>query len=192
MSGYCDYAPGDPLHAPYHNLEYGFPQRDDAVLFERLILEINQAGLSWGLMLKKRDSFRKAFRDFDIDKVARFGARDVERLLNDAGIIRNKLKVNAAIENAKRIREIRKTHGSFADWIDAHHPLTKPEWVKLFKRTFVFTGGEIVGEFLMSLGYLPGAHRETCPVYVELSKKRPPWMKAAAQSRSSDRSLTDL
>lgn len=192
MSGYCDYAPGDPLHAPYHNLEYGFPQRDDAVLFERLILEINQAGLSWGLMLKKRDSFRKAFRDFDIDKVARFGARDVERLLNDAGIIRNKLKVNAAIENAKRIREIRKTHGSFAEWIDAHHPLTKPEWVKLFKRTFVFTGGEIVGEFLMSLGYLPGAHRETCPVYVKLSKKRPPWMKAAAQSPSSDGSLTDL
>lgn len=183
MSGYCDYAPGDPLHAPYHDLEYGFPQRDDAVLFERLILEINQAGLSWGLMLKKRDAFRKAFRDFDIDKVARFGARDTERLLNDAGIIRNKLKVNAAIENAKRIRELRKTHGSFAGWIDAHHPLTKPEWIKLFKRTFVFTGGEIVGEFLMSLGYLPGAHRDTCPVYRKLSKKRPPWMRAAAQSR---------
>src|SRR6476620_7400009 len=99
MSGYCDFAPDAPLHAPYHNLEYGFPQRDDAVLFERLILEINQAGLSWGLMLKKRESFRKAFRDFDIDKVARFGERDVERLLNDAGIIRNKLKVAAAIEN---------------------------------------------------------------------------------------------
>jgi DNA-3-methyladenine glycosylase I len=176
MSSYCDFAPDDPLHAPYHNREYGFPQRDDAVLFERLVLEINQAGLSWALMLKKREAFRKAFRDFDIDKVARFGARDVERLLNDAGIIRNKLKINAAIENARRIRDLRKTHGSFAGWLDAHHPLTKPEWIKLFKRTFVFTGGEIVGEFLMSLGYLPGAHHEACPIYRQLTKKRPPWM----------------
>jgi DNA-3-methyladenine glycosylase I len=180
MSSYCDFAPDDPLHAPYHNREYGFPQRDDAVLFERLVLEINQAGLSWALMLKKREAFRKAFRNFDVDKVARFGARDVERLLNDAGIIRNKLKINAAIENARRIRDLRKTHGSFADWLDAHHPLTKPEWIKLFKRTFVFTGGEIVGEFLMSLGYLPGAHHEACPIYRKLTKKRPPWMRSVS------------
>jgi DNA-3-methyladenine glycosylase I len=180
MSSYCDFAPDDPLHAPYHNREYGFPQRDDAVLFERLVLEINQAGLSWALMLKKREAFRKAFRNFDVDKVARFGARDVERLLNDAGIIRNKLKINAAIENARRIRDLRKTHGSFAGWLDAHHPLTKPEWIKLFKRTFVFTGGEIVGEFLMSLGYLPGAHHEACPIYRKLTKKRPPWMRVVS------------
>jgi DNA-3-methyladenine glycosylase I len=179
VSSYCLSAPDDPLHAPYHNLEYGFPQREDAVLFERLVLEINQAGLSWGLMLKKRPAFQKAFRNFDIDKVARFGARDVERLLNDAGIVRNKLKVNAAIENARRIRALRQGHGSFAGWLDAHHPLSKDEWVKLFKRTFVFTGGEIVGEFLMSLGYLPGAHQETCPVYRKLRRIRPPWMAAA-------------
>lgn len=180
MSSYCDFAPSDPLHAPYHNLEYGFPQRQDAVLFERLILEINQAGLSWGLMLKKRAAFQKAFRQFDIDKVARFGERDMERLLSDAGIIRNKLKVAAAIENARRIRALRKSHGSFAAWIDAHHPLTKPEWIKLFKHSFVFTGGEIVGEFLMSLGYLPGAHKETCPVYRKIAKIPPPWMRNLA------------
>jgi DNA-3-methyladenine glycosylase I len=179
VSSYCLSAPDDPLHAPYHNLEYGFPQREDAVLFERLVLEINQAGLSWGLMLKKRPAFQKAFRGFDPDKVARFGARDVERLLHDAGIVRNKLKVNAAIENARRIRALRQGHGSFAGWLDAHHPLSKDEWVKLFKRTFVFTGGEIVGEFLMSLGYLPGAHQETCPVYRKLRRIRPPWMGAA-------------
>jgi DNA-3-methyladenine glycosylase I len=177
MSAYCDSAPGDPLHAPYHDLEYGFPQREDAVLFERLVLEINQAGLSWGLMLKKRTAFHAAFRGFDPAVVARFGARDVKRLLADAGIVRNKLKVNAAIENARRIVALRESHGSFAGWLDEHHPLTKEEWVKLFKRTFVFTGGEIVGEFLMSLGYLPGAHRPTCPVYRRIAKLPPPWMR---------------
>ena len=180
MSTYCLIAPNDPLHAPYHNQEYGFPQRDDAVLFERLVLEINQAGLSWGLMLKKRPAFRLAFRDFDVDKVARFGARDVQRLLNDAGIIRNRLKVAAAIENARRIRDLRQSHGSFAAWLDSQHPLSKPDWVKLFKRQFVFTGGEITGEFLMSLGYLPGAHREDCPIYRKLVRKRPPWMVGAS------------
>lgn len=179
MSSYCDFAPDDPLHAPYHNLEYGFPQRDDAVLFERLVLEINQAGLSWGLMLKKRPAFVAAYRGFDLDKVARFGERDVQRLLNDAGIIRNKLKVHAAIENARRIRDLRHSHGSFAAWLDGQHPLSKAEWVKLFKRHFVFTGGEITGEFLMSLGYLPGAHQESCPVFRKLAKKSPPWMTAA-------------
>ncbi len=179
MSGYCDYAPGDPLHAPYHNSEYGFPQRDDKVLFERLVLEINQAGLSWGTILKKREGFFKAYRGFDIAKIAKFGEADVARLLADASIIRNRLKVAAAIENAKRVLVIIKAHGSFADWLDTHHPLAKEEWVKLFKKTFVFTGGEITGEFLMSLGYLPNAHREDCPVFKKLAKQSPPWMKAA-------------
>jgi DNA-3-methyladenine glycosylase I len=91
-------------------------------------------------------------------------ARDRRRLLADAGIIRNRLKVNAAIANAATILELRASHGSFAGWLEAHHPRSKAEWVKLFKRTFRFTGGEIVGEFLMSIGYLPGAHAETCPV----------------------------
>lgn len=178
---YCTYAPADPLHAPYHNLEYGFPVADDHALFERLVLEINQAGLSWGLMLRKRPAFNAAFAGFDIATVARFGARDKARLLKDAGIIRNRLKIQAAIENARRIEAIQESEGSFANWIAARHPQRKDEWVKLFKRTFVFTGGEIVGEFLMSIGYLPGAHRDDCPIGRKLLRHRPkpPWLKAA-------------
>ena len=104
MSSYCDIAPGHPFHGPYHEGEYGFPSRDDKVLFERLILEINQAGLSWLTILKKREAFLAAFDGFDIDKVAAYGAREKRRLLADAGIIRNRLKVDAAIENAKRLQ----------------------------------------------------------------------------------------
>lgn len=164
LPSYCD-AAAHPVHGPYHDREYGFRVTDDSDLFERLMLEINQAGLSWLTILKKRDAFRKAFRDFDIDVVARFGARDRARLLRDAGIIRNQLKVNAAIENARRLRAIKKSHGSFVAWLDEQHPLSLDEWRKVFKRAFVFTGGEIVREFLVSTGYLPGAHRESCPSY---------------------------
>ena len=140
-------------------------------MFERLILEINQAGLSWLTILKRQDAFRKAFRDFRIDSVARMSARDVERLMQDASIIRNRMKIEATVENARRIRAIRRETGSFADWIAANHPLPKAEWVKLFKKTFVFTGGEIVGEFLMSIGYLPGAHAVDCPVFKKIAKR---------------------
>jgi DNA-3-methyladenine glycosylase I len=175
MSSYCEAAPGHPFHGPYHEHEYGFPLTDDDALFERLVLEINQAGLSWLTILKKRDSFKKAYRNFEIDRVARFGERDRTRLLNDAGIIRNRLKVDAAIENANRIRVLQREAGSFKAWLDDHHPLPKADWVKLFKQTFRFTGGEIVGEFLMSTGYLPGAHHEKCPVYRRVLKANPPW-----------------
>jgi DNA-3-methyladenine glycosylase I len=144
-------------------------------LFERLVLEINQAGLSWLLMLKKRAAFREAYDDFDIDRVARYGEKDRARLLADAGIVRNRLKVNAAIENARRLQAIRASHGSFASWIAAHHPRPKEEWIKLFRKTFTFMGGEVVGEFLMSIGYLPGAHAEDCPVYKRILRLRPPW-----------------
>src|SRR5215472_12050658 len=113
MAGsYCAAAPGHPFHGPYHDTEYGFPAQADEVLFERFILEINQAGLSWLTILKKRDAFTKAFAGWDIDRVARFGPREVERLLGDAGIIRNRLKIEAAIANARRIRELRNSHGS--------------------------------------------------------------------------------
>jgi DNA-3-methyladenine glycosylase I len=176
---YCDAAPGHPFHGPYHDREYGFPIRDDDRLFERLVLEINQAGLSWLTILKKRDAFRQAFDGFELARVARFDARRRERLMKNEGIIRNRLKIDAAIENAKRILALRKTHGSFAAWLDAHHPRDKAEWVRLFKKTFVFTGGEITGEFLMSTGYLPGAHVETCPVYARVATLRPRWMISA-------------
>ena len=178
MSGYCDIAPGHPLHGPYHDHEYGFPQREEAVLFERLLLEINQAGLSWETMLRKRDGFRAAYSGFDVDRVARYGERDRARLLADPGIIRNRLKVEAAIHNARVIQQLRDTHGGFAAWLDAHHPLPKAEWVKLFKKTFRFTGGEITGEFLMSLGYLQGAHQPACPVNARIAALNPPWMQA--------------
>ncbi len=179
MSTYCDYCnshPEDEYNVPYHNTQYGFPLKDDNLLFERLVLEINQAGLSWITILKKAENFRKAYHGFQIEKVARYTEKDRARLLTDEGIIRNRLKVNAAIVNAQRILELRKEHGSFKGWLDAHHPLTKEEWTKLFKKTFVFTGGEIVNEFLMSTGYLPGAHDETCPVYKKVASLRPAWM----------------
>ena len=176
MSAYCDIAPGHEWHGPYHDDEYGVPLTGDDELLERLVLEINQAGLSWLTILKKRDGFRRAYHHFEVERVARYGARDVARLLKDEGIIRNRLKVEAAIANAKTILALRKTHGSFHHWLAAHHPRSKPEWVKLFKGTFRFTGGEIVGEFLMSTGWLPGAHRESCPAYARIARLGPAWM----------------
>lgn len=174
MPSYCEYVlteKAHPLHRAYHDTEYGFPLRDDDGLFERLILEINQAGLSWETILKKREGFRQAYDGFDVEKVAAYGEEDVARLLADPGIIRNRLKVLAAIENARRILAIRDSHGSFANWLDAHSPQPKEAWVKLFKKTFKFTGGEIVNEFLMSLGYLPGAHDENCEVGKRLAPR---------------------
>jgi DNA-3-methyladenine glycosylase I len=176
MDWYCDFAIGDEIHGPYHDREYGFPIEDETELFERLLLEINQAGLNWALILKKRDGFRAVYDGFDVDKVADYGEKDRARLLADARIIRNKLKINAAIVNAQIIREMRDSYGGFAHWLRAHHPLNKEEWVKLFKKTFKFTGGEITGEFLMSIGYLPSPHRESCPVYQEIALLNPPWM----------------
>ena len=159
----------------YHANEYGFPIHDDNHLFARLVLEINQAGLSWEIILKKKDSFFKAFDDFDIDKVSKYNDKKVQKLLGDEGIIRNRLKIAATIENAKRIKAIQKEFGSFEKWLDHHHPLTKEEWVKLFKTNFKFTGGEIVNEFLQSTGYLKGAHAQTCPIYKKILSKKPAW-----------------
>jgi DNA-3-methyladenine glycosylase I len=163
-------------HVHYHDHEYGFPLRDDNGLFERLVLEINQAGLSWTTILRKRAGFQKAYEGFVLERVAAYGEADEARLLSDPAIIRNRLKVKAASENARRILEIRRQHGSFAAWLDQHHPRPKEDWVKLFKKTFVFTGGEIVGEFLLSTGYLPGAHDEVCPVQRRIHKLKPAWM----------------
>lgn len=165
------------LHKKYHDNNYGFPIHDDNELFGRLILEINQAGLSWETILKKEPSFRNAYSGFLLSEVAAYTVSDRERLLTDAGIIRNKLKINAAIENAKTILVLQKEFGSFEKWLAQHHPKTKAEWVKIFKKTFRFTGGEIVNEFLKSIGYLPGAHEENCPVYEQILKQKPMWTK---------------
>lgn len=176
MSSYCDVAPGHPFHGPYHDTEYGFPIVDETALFERLCLEIFQAGLSWLIVLRKRPAMVAAFDGFLVDRVATYGDAERERLLADAGIIRNRRKIDAIIENARRVQSLREPYGSFAGWLAAHHPLTKDEWVRLFKKTFLFTGGEVVNEFLMSIGYLPGAHREDCPIFERIKKTGPAWM----------------
>lgn len=175
---YCDFvqnAGKETVHRYYHDNEYGFPIEDDNLLFARLVLEINQAGLSWETILKKKENFFKAFDDFSIDKVARYSDKKKEKLMQDAGIIRNRLKIEAAVHNAKAIQLIQKEEGSFKKWLDKHHPKTKEEWVKLFKTTFRFTGGEIVNEFLMSTGYLSGAHTASCPVFKKVMKHKPKW-----------------
>ena len=164
------------IHKAYHDKLYGFPIQDDNELFCRLILEINQAGLSWETILKKEDSFRKAYHNFNIKKVAAYTEGDRERLLADAGIIRNRLKINAAIGNAGTILQLQKEYGSFQKWLDHHHPKPKEEWVKLFRNTFKFTGGEIVNEFLMSIGFLPGAHSIDCNIYKQVMKTKPRWL----------------
>jgi DNA-3-methyladenine glycosylase I len=174
---YCEYIKtitGEKLdlHKEYHDNHYGFSIDDDNKLFERLMFEINQAGLNWILILKKQDNFRKAFDNYSIEKVAKYGEKDFSRLMNDAGIIRNKLKINAAVENAKVIIGLRKEYGSFKKWLDGNSEIMNSlaDWTKLFKKTFRFTGGEIVNEFLMSTGYLPGAHSIDCPAFKKIEK----------------------
>lgn len=171
----------DNVHRHYHDDEYGFPIENDNELFARLVLEINQAGLSWTTILNKKDNFFKAYDQFDIPTVAAYKEDDVARLLSDKGIIRNKLKVAAAIHNANVILGFQAELGSFKAWLDLHHPKTKLEWVKLFKKQFKFTGGEIVNEFLMSSGYLPGAHIESCKVFEKIKGLNPKWMEKEAQ-----------
>ena len=177
---YCDYISSldkkeQNVHRIYHDTQYGFPISNDNDLFGRLILEINQAGLSWTTILNKQENFLKAYDGFNIKKIAAYGEKEVQRLLQDAGIIRNRLKVAAAIYNAQVVLDLQKSHGSFRNWLDANHPKTKMEWVKLFNQHFRFTGGEIVNEFLMSTGYLAGAHTENCPVFKKVMKAKPAW-----------------
>ena len=172
----CGWVSQDQLYIDYHDREWGVPETEGRKLFEMICLEGQQAGLSWITVLKKRENYRNAFHQFDPVAVAAMTDEDVERLVQDAGIIRNRLKIEATIHNAKCIKVIQKEFGSFKNWLDKNHPKIKEEWVKLFKQTFRFTGGEIVNEFLMSTGYLPGAHSETCPVYKKVLKQKPKWL----------------
>ena len=179
MSQYCTYVLDHPTHKSYHDCEYGFPKTDETALFELLVLEINQAGLSWDLMLKKRETMRAAYDGFHVDKVAAYGEADTARLLEDSGIIRNRLKIAAAIHNAKVLQTMRDSHGGFSGWLMTHHPLRRKDWTKLFKKIFKFTGGEIVNEFLMSTGYLPFAHGEDCPIGQNFTDA--PWQKVGEE-----------
>ncbi len=183
---YCKISQNNELHKYYHDHEYGFPVDNDNILLERLALEINQAGLSWDLMLKKREAFNKAFENFDIEKVSRFNQKDVERLLSDAGIVRNRLKIEALINNAKIIKYIQREEGSFSLWLlkqskdlDLLDPtLNSVEdrikcWIKIFKkRGFKFIGGEIMKEFLQSIGYLTSPHDKDCSINKDIFKAK--------------------
>jgi DNA-3-methyladenine glycosylase I len=180
MASYCEYVKDlkdDNLHKKYHDTEYGFPLHDDNLLFERLCLEINQAGLNWSIILGKKDNFHKAFHKFNVKKVASYKEKDIDRLLSDAGIIRNRLKITSVIDNAKRILELQKEYGSFENWLNQNHPKSLLEWVKVFKKQFRFTGGEIVNEFLVSIGYLSTGHDISCPVHEIILKQSPAWSK---------------
>lgn len=177
---YCEYVAkstdaATALNKEYHDTQYGFPIADDNELFGRLILEINQAGLSWSTILKKQANFRTAYDNFDIHTIANYTEIDQARLLSDSGIIRNKLKIKAAIHNAQTIVKLQSEYGSFKGWLDHHHPKTKEQWTSLFKKTFKFTGGEIVNEFLVSTAYLAGAHETRCPIHDKILKTDPAW-----------------
>ncbi len=165
MASLTDIADVDKI---YHDHHYGVHIEDDNELFGRLIMEINQAGLSWRTILIKEKGFRKAYHNFDIKKVAKYKEKDVERLLSDASIIRNRLKVGAAIYNAQVLLKIQQESGTFRKWLDIHAKELKHNkgaWLKLFKKHFKFVGGEIVGEFLMSINLLPGSHDKKCKAY---------------------------
>ena len=177
MATYCDIAPGHPFHGPYHDSEYGFPVVSESLLFERLTLEVFQAGLSWLIVLKKRQYLNIAFKRFDVDEVANFNQFDIDRLRQDVTIIRNKLKIEATVFNAKQIVSFRLSHWRFANLLEQQRPRTKEDWCKVFKQNFKFTGRKIVGEFLMSIGYLKGAHHENCPVYNSIKALGPVWFK---------------
>ena len=182
MNSYCALANSLPADSPdpnkhYHDRLYGFPIEDDNELFGRLLLEINQAGLSWTLILQRAAGLRAAYAGFDIAAVAAFGEADRQRLLADTKVIRNRLKINAAIHNAQQILQLQQAFGSFKNWLDGHHPQPLADWVKLFRRTFKFTGPEIVREFLVSTGYLKGAHSEDCPAAERAATANPPWLR---------------
>lgn len=126
MAKRCDWCEGDPLYERYHDEEWGHEVTDDRVMFEFLTLESAQAGLSWITILRRRENYRKAFAGFDPEKVAEFTEADVERLLGDAGIIRNRAKIRAAISNAKLYLEIRREFGSFCNYLKTFLPDGKP------------------------------------------------------------------
>ncbi len=176
MSTYCAVALEKPHHKPYHDHEYGFPTDDERVIFERLSYEIMQAGLSWDLIIRKRDALNEVFHDFVVDKVAKISEDQILKMLDDARIIRSRKKIEAIITNARRVQGLRKTNGGLAGWLAAHHPSTEKEWLKHFKSTFVFVGPEVIKELMMGIGYFPGSHREDCPVYKKIAKLKPPWM----------------
>jgi DNA-3-methyladenine glycosylase I len=176
----CGWVTDDPLYLRYHDEEWGVPVRDDRALFEMLTLEGAQAGLSWLTILRKRENYRAAFAGFDPQKVARFTERDVERLLQNAGIVRNRSKIESTIDNARAFLDLQGEAGSFANWLWAHvqndpmrnHFATLAEVPAktdlsdriskaLKKRGFRFVGSTIVYAFLQAVGVVDD-HLDDC------------------------------
>ena len=176
----------DPLYVKYHDREWGVPVREDRKIYEFLVLEVFQAGLSWRTVLHKRENFRRAFDDFNVEDVSHFTARDVARLLKDAGIIRNRLKIKAAINNADRFLEVRKEFGTFSKYmwtwvngkpivhkfrsLDDYEPYTDEAvaWAKdLKKRGFAFLGPTVVYAHMQAVGMV-NDHTVNCFRYREL------------------------
>ena len=162
-------------HKYYHDNIYGFPCKNDNEIFGRLVLEINQAGLSWDIILKKEKTIKKAYKNYSFNEIAKFDECDIKRILNDKGAIRMRRKVIAIIYNAKRVVSLAEKHDSFKKFLDKHHSLSLSEWVSLFKKEFKFVGNEICKEFLTSIGYLKGAHKKTCPIYKRILNEKPMW-----------------
>ncbi len=182
----CTWCGSDPLYVAYHDNEWGTPVHDDRHLFEMLILEGAQAGLSWLTILKKRDNYRQAFHQFDPHKVARYDDEDIHRLMQNAGIVRNRLKIEATIKNARGFLQIQKENSSFADYlwryvddmpvintwqtvsdIPAHTPLSDQLSKDLKKRGFNFVGTTICYAFMQSIGMV-NDHTTDCFRYNEL------------------------
>ena len=184
----CSWCGEDPVYVDYHDNEWGVPLHEENQLFEFLILEGAQAGLSWITILKKRDAYRKAYHDFDVEKVARFNSRSVQRLLNNAGIVRNRLKIEASITNARAYLDIQGEYGSFAKYIwnyvdgkpiqnkfktlkqiPASTPLSDTISKDLKKRSFKFVGSTIVYAFMQATGIV-NDHVADCYRYKEIAK----------------------
>lgn len=176
----CAWCGTDPLYVEYHDEEWGVPAHDDRHLFEMLILEGQQAGLSWLTILRKRDAFREVFAGFDPERVAAFGERDIERLMQDQRIVRNRAKLNAAVGNARAFLDLRERHGRFSDWLwsfvdgepvvnrpasEAHIPAETPTSKRLSKALraagFRFVGPTICYAYMQAVG-LVDDHVERC------------------------------
>jgi DNA-3-methyladenine glycosylase I len=181
----CAWGDSAPEYRPYHDTEWGFPVADDVRLFEKLSLEGFQSGLSWLTILRKREAFRKAFKGFEPEKVARFGERDIQRLLGDASIIRHRGKIEAVINNAQRMLELRETDGSLAAYVwrfepDREHrdegmPSITPESQAmakdLKKRGWRFVGPTTAYAFMQAMG-LVNDHRPACDAHAAVARAR--------------------
>jgi len=199
----CPWGESHPLYVPYHDREWGAPLHDDRRLFELLVLEGAQAGLSWLTILKKRDAYRRAFDGFDPDRVARYDARKIRRLLGDEGIVRNRAKIEAAIANARALLDVRKEFGSFDSYlwqfVGGEPIVNRRRYMKevpprtaesdamssdLRRRGFRFVGSTICYAFMQAAG-LVNDHLVSCFRHHEVTARRSSRRRAAPRSRAA-------